>query len=325
VFLLSGGLFLAVGHEVRSVALLERLTWLFLLLGCLFTLAQFVPEGLLIQLDKVMFSETVGSVFWTWLVAMSWSQALCNRALSGPLRLVALAIGVLALVRGLVTFDWVSGWLPPVVALVVIVALRFPRMATASALLAITPAMAVTQPAVAQLLRGESYSWTSRLEAWTVVWRLIETNPLLGFGPANYSYYTILFPIWGWWVRFNSHNHYLDMLLQTGIIGLLAFCWFAVEALRLGLRLRGRLPGGFARAYVIGALGGLAGTLVSGMLADWILPYAYNVGIKGFRSSLLFWFFLGGLLSLRRMLAAQARASNGPDGGNPDHLALAGT
>ena len=46
--------------------------------------------------------------------------------------------------------------------------------------------------------------------------------------------------------------------------------------------------------------------LVSGMLADWIIPFAYNIGLRGFRSSLLFWFFLGGLVSLRRMILAQA-------------------
>lgn len=302
MFLLSAGLFLAVGHEVRSVALLQRLTWLFIALGGIVALLQFLPEPWLLRLDPVIHSETVGSAFWIWLVAMSWSQALCNRALLWPVRTAALAVGLLALVRGFVAFDWVSGWLPPLVALGTIVALRFPRIAIGSALLGIAPALMASQPAMAQILQGESYSWASRLEAWRIVWRMIENNPLIGFGPANYNHYAVLFPIWGWWVRFNSHNQYLDLLLQTGLIGLLAFCWFAFEALRLGLRLRPRLPEGFAPAYVVGALGGLAGMLVSGMLADWIIPFTYNIGLKGFRSSLLCWFFLGGLLSLRRTL-----------------------
>jgi len=266
---------------------------------------------MLLRLDRVIHSETVGSAFWTWLVAMSWSQVLCNPALRWPARLGAASIGALALARGLVTFDWVSGWLPPFVALGVIVALRFPRITLGASLLGIAPALVLTQPAMAMLLAGESYSWTSRLEAWRIVWRMLESNPLLGFGPANYNHYAILFPIWGWWVRFNSHNQYLDLLLQTGVIGLLAFAWFAFEAVRLGLRLRTHLAEGFARAYVVGALGGLAGTLVAGMLADWIIPFAYNIGMKGFRSSLLFWMFLGGLLSLRRMVVAQTGPGTG--------------
>jgi hypothetical protein len=53
---------------------------------------------------------------------------------------------------------------------------------------------------------------------------------------------------------------------------------------------------------------GLAGSLVSGLLADWIIPFTYNIGVRGFRSSLLFWVFLGGLLALKRMRSAAAPA-----------------
>jgi hypothetical protein len=42
----------------------------------------------------------------------------------------------------------------------------------------------------------------------------------------------------------------------------------------------------------------LVATLVSGMLGDWFLPFVYNVGLAGMRSSILFWVFMGGLLSL---------------------------
>jgi hypothetical protein len=61
------------------------------------------------------------------------------------------------------------------------------------------------------------------------------------------------------------------------------------------------MPRGFEQAYVLGAVAGLAGSLVSGLLADWIIPFTYNIGVRGFRSSLLFWFFLGGVLALKRI------------------------
>jgi len=96
----------------------------------------------------------------------------------------------------------------------------------------------------------------------------------------------------------------VDLLLQTGILGLLAFCWLVVETIRMIVRLlQSKAVGGFARAYLIGTLGGLTGTLVSGMLGDWIIPFYYNIGVIGFRSSLLFWFFLGGVLALKRIIA----------------------
>ena len=93
-------------------------------------------------------------------------------------------------------------------------------------------------------------------------------------------------------------------MAQTGLVGLLAFFWFVAEVFLLAMRLRWRVPAGFARAYVIGVMGGLAGSLVAALLADWIIPFAYNIGLRGFRSSVLFWFFLGGLLAIKRMSAS---------------------
>ena len=62
-----------------------------------------------------------------------------------------------------------------------------------------------------------------------------------------------------------------------------------------------RVPEGFAKAYVVGALGGLVGMLVAGGLVDWILPFVYNIGFTGFRASILPWIFLGGLISIEQI------------------------
>ena len=65
------------------------------------------------------------------------------------------------------------------------------------------------------------------------------------------------------------------------------------------------MPAGFAKAYTYGAIGGLVGTIVAGMLGDWVLPFFYNIGLNGFRSSMLGWLFLGGLVSLEQMVITQ--------------------
>jgi hypothetical protein len=36
-------------------------------------------------------------------------------------------------------------------------------------------------------------------------------------------------------------------------------------------------------------------------LGDWVLPFVYNVGLAGFRSSMIGWIFLGGLVALETM------------------------
>jgi len=145
------------------------------------------------------------------------------------------------------------------------------------------------------------YSLSTRLEAWQILWQIIRLSPILGVGPANYYSYTTLFSISGYSVSFNSHNNYVDIVAQTGLLGLACFGWFAFEAGRLIWRLRDRMPEGFPRAYIYGTIGGLAGTLVSGMLGDWFLPFVYNVGLEGFRASGLAWMFLGAAVALEEI------------------------
>ena len=39
-------------------------------------------------------------------------------------------------------------------------------------------------------------------------------------------------------------------------------------------------------------------SLVAGLLGDWVLPFVYNIGLQGFKVSVLGWMFLGGLVAL---------------------------
>jgi O-antigen ligase len=153
-----------------------------------------------------------------------------------------------------------------------------------------------------QIISTDEYSFTTRIIAWEIIWQeIVKVNPLLGLGPANYYFYTPLYPILGYSVQFNSHNNYIDIVAQIGLLGLLCFIWFAVEEGLLGLRLRNKTMDGFSQAYVIGVLGGLAGTLIAGMFGDWIIPFIYNVGVRGFRTSVIAWMFLGGLVVIEQI------------------------
>jgi O-antigen ligase len=140
------------------------------------------------------------------------------------------------------------------------------------------------------------------------MFEIIKVNPVTGFGPANYYWYTPLYRIRGWAVQFNSHNQYLDLVAEIGLLGLACFLWVALEIGWLGWRLRNRAPAGFAQAYVCGALAGLVGTLVAGGLADWVLPFVYNIGLNGFRASILAWMFLGGLVSIEQIIRRQSQS-----------------
>ncbi len=102
-----------------------------------------------------------------------------------------------------------------------------------------------------------------------------------------------------WWEpRISSHNNYVDLFAHFGIVGLAIFIWFAIEVARLGLKLHARFTSGFAAGYVNAMLAAGASSLVIMLLADWILPFVYNIGFGGFQASVLMWLFMGGLVTL---------------------------
>jgi O-antigen ligase len=158
------------------------------------------------------------------------------------------------------------------------------------------------------MIGDQSYSLMTRLEALSFAGRLISESPLLGTGPANYYYYVPHFPLLGWYIPFAFHNNFIDILVQTGIIGAILFFWFFISLGRNCIQLKTQLPDGFSKAFLIGGFGGLAGTFIAGLLGDWIIPFIYNVGISGFRTSVIGWIFLGCLYSVGKIY--QASVSN---------------
>lgn len=306
VFFLAVGAFLLVANQVQELRWLVWMTWLLIILGGIFAIGWILPPVGAITSILFRRGATANAIFWTWLVAMSFSQALFNETLAWRWRILAGGICALTIyVTVVLQYDWKSAWLPPMVALVAMLGARSWRLGLLMAVGGFVPAQIMSN----QVIATDAYSYSTRLDAWIIMVEMLKVNPILGFGPANYYWYTPLFHIRGYGVRFNSHNQYLDILAQTGLLGLGCVLWFFVEAGLLGWRLLTQAPKGFARAYVYGALGGLAGTVASGMLVDWFLPFAYNIGYNGFRASAFAWLFLGGLVSIEQMVYRQTVAS----------------
>jgi hypothetical protein len=311
IFFLSAAAFLLMGHRVPSLVWLERITWLFLALGALYMLGRLIPiPSVGRRITDLFVGGSDGALFWVWLTVMVFAQAAFNRGLRTRWRLILGGIAVATLYVALYQGrDWTSGWLPAVVAVLVALWAGAPRLG-ALATLAGGAVASQYLGAISDILIGGSnaYSLLTRREAWRIVLEIARVSPVFGLGPANYYWYTHLYPIFGYAVQFNSHSNYVDLIAQTGLLGLACFLWFAWQAGRLGWSLRSRVAPGFAQAYVYGALGGLAGMLVAGFLGDWVLPFVYNIGLNGMRASALGWLFLGGLVALERLL---------PEAGSP--------
>lgn len=299
VFLLSAAAFLLAAHILNEVWL-RRLVYLFLLLAAVYLLGRLIsPLGALT--DRLYRPGATGSLFWTWAVALSAGLIAFDTSLSAARR--GLLIALLALLFAValsLSGQWASGWVPAGASLLVVATLRLRRLGF----------MLLVVAVVAFFLRfdqiwtlvTDSQSWMARRQAWQIVLNTASVNPILGLGPANYYNYVQQVAIfsWGanWNVRFSSHNNFVDLVAQTGLAGLLFFLAFSYSIGRTGLNLFRRSQGGFVKAYAAACVAGLIGTLVSGVLGDWFLPFVYNIGLSGMRSSILFWVFLGGLLAL---------------------------
>jgi len=302
VFIFSIAAFLAAANLFDKLKWLKIFTWLFIIISAVYIFGRLVAQAGTFILPLYQYGS-VTSIFWIWLVAISSSQVFFNNHLDRRWRWALAGILVATFYVALSqAYNWKSGWLPPLVALFVILWIGIPRFRIPGLVIAGVAILLFSFGKIGNVIAGgEDYSIMTREVAWRIVLEITKVNPILGLGMSNYYWYTPLFPILGYYVQFNSHNNYIDIIAQTGLLGLVVFMWFVFKVGRVGWNLVGKVPHGFSNAYVIGALGGLAGTIVAGMLGDWIIPFIYNVGMQGFRASLLGWLFLGGLVALENI------------------------
>ena len=295
IFLLSAFIFLLAANQLQDLRWLQLITWTFILVGWIHVAGWFVPGVGTITSKIVQFGVIDNSIYWTWLVVLSLSQAYFNRDLPLFWRIVFAFIGASTLYVGFVlNREWKSGYLPPVAGVVAMVGARNWRLALVMSIVGVALGTYLVDDAVA----SDEYSYSTRVDALLIMLEMAKVSPILGFGPANHYWYTPLYRIRGWEVEFNSHNQYVDIIAQIGLLGMACFLWFMGELAWIAWRLRTDAEKGFNQAYVYGVIGGIAGTMVAAALADWVFPFVYNIGMHGFRGSMLGWLFLGGLIAV---------------------------
>ncbi|HEX9117039.1 MAG TPA: O-antigen ligase family protein [Anaerolineae bacterium] len=311
IFALSGAAMWRLGRLARGSGSLRALTYSFLgaagVLAILFVIPgseRYLPVTFAIQ----------RAPFWALLTGLALGQLLFNRSLSGAWR--AFLVASLVAVILYAFFDRrerLSNMVGVVAVAGVLLLLRWPHLSRPALVLLV--GLAFVFHTQLYDFAGGSAKWDesggSRL---VLIGRVIEVslrNPITGLGPAAYRSYARLKPLAyqnALWLDplVNSHNNYVDLFSQLGVLGLVLFIWFAVSMIRLALRLRRRYRHGFEGGYVNGMLACWCGALVIMLLADWILPFVYNIGFPGFQASILIWLFLGGLVAL------ESPAANGP-------------
>jgi O-antigen ligase len=302
---------LLVANNVRSAEWLQALVWIAIGEGLLLLV---IDEGVAFGAGPAValqhFFDTNGVIgansqglISMWCLSFSFALALFNRRLSRLGRILLLVYAAGFVYWGFFQrMDWLSGWVPAFSAGAVVAFLR-------SRKLFVVLLIAIVLGAGGYYLRTSFEAETegsgvTRLAAYEVNWRVTSKHLLFGTGPAGYaSYYMSYFPT----EAMASHSNYIDVLAQTGIVGMFLLLWFfgaqAWGSYKLWRELRGR--GDFSESLSAAVLGGTVGCVVAMALGDWLLPFAYTQGIVGFDLAMFNWVFMGSLWALRNSLAAE--------------------
>jgi hypothetical protein len=291
VFVISAATLLLAANNLRDERWVRRLTWVFLSLGAI------AIAGYYLQSQQDVSGFAVGGVFSLWVVALALGQVLYNRGLPWWWRagLLALAVGWFYR-RFALEPDWLSGWVPLCVAVLTLALLRSRRLFSVMIVGALVAGALNYEAIFATQVEGaESQGNFFRLELWQQNYTVVRDHLLLGLGAAGYApYYAALFPS----TSLSTHNNYLDVFAQTGLIGSFLFLWFLVATWRVAARARRRWPAGFAAGFVNGAAAGIARVLVALAHGDWVIPFVYNQTIAGFRYTVHTWLLLGALVAM---------------------------
>jgi putative inorganic carbon (hco3(-)) transporter len=101
----------------------------------------------------------------------------------------------------------------------------------------------------------ENYAVAERLAHWQAAINMATARPWLGVGLGNYDVVYPQFRLINWYEPLgHAHNYYLNILAETGIIGLLVYGKVCVIIMALSWRSR-QHPDPFSRLVAIGLLG----------------------------------------------------------------------
>jgi len=292
VMLLLPAAFLLVSNKLGEVVWIRWLAWLVIALGTVAIISY--QTGLPI---KNLFNTR--GIFPTWIISLTFAFFLYNEELRLWQRIGLLGISGFwlwwQLGKG---FLWMSGWAPALVAVIVITWQRSKKLFLLLAVLGLIFIGANFDTLYHKVVvESEEEGDFQRLDLWRTNLELVRDHPIFGTGPAGYAVYYMSYHPEN---ARSTHNNYFDIIAQTGVVGMVSYLWFWVALALTGYQLSQKLnhKRTFESAFATAMLGGCAGAIFSGMLGDWVIPFAYNQTIMGFDHSIYAWVLLGGMVAL---------------------------
>lgn len=268
-----------------------------------------IPELLsrlhLLHLSFLGFTVKTGASYSLWVVALAVGQAFFNTAFPRWFRAALLGIAGIWLYYGAeLGATWFSGWMPAAVALLFLAFMRSRKLFLVLLVIGLF-LLSLRADHYIAVIWGDAVKYDSnRFDIWRIIifdLTLTKTNIFFGAGPAGYlPFYERYYPGNAW----SSHNNYVDIFAETGLVGFAVFLWMLFAIFMTGWTQRKEMPTPFLAGFNYGALAGFAGTLCAMGLGDWHIPFVYNIGIPGFDFAVYGWLVSGAMLALQHMRVA---------------------
>lgn len=315
LFAFSAGAFWLSANLIEDVLWLRRLTLAFLAVAGSLAILYVIPitRQFVTPLTTIAIAR---APFWILLTGLAGGLTLFDRHLSRWVRLfLALVLVTCAFYAFEQQRESASNWVGVGATAAVLLWLRWPKARWFVLIMVLVLlASGILFPTIWNFAGGELEWRISGGSRLVLIERVVEDtmrNPVTGLGPAAYRVYGMSRPLAyqrAFYVApsINSHNNYVDVFSHMGLVGLGLLGWIVVALTRTGLRLRQGHTADFQAGYASAMLAAGAGAMAVMFLADWILPFVYNIGFPGFQASVLLWLFLGGLVVLERNTASDA-------------------
>jgi hypothetical protein len=219
---------------------------------------------------------------------------------------------------------WKGGWLPAVIGIAFLAWFKSRKLFVGSAIIEVLGYLFNSQGFSQTLLAPEDASASLvRPYVWWDIFRMLLLNRSLvfGLGLVNYmSYWAdaklvslarlkagpefINNYIFG----MPSHNMFVDVFAQVGVVGLSFFLWSMGAVLWVIHKASTELTHGFMKAYLLGVFASFGAILIGSFLfADWLIPFVYNITITGFRQSVYVWILVGSAVGIYYQIREKQR------------------
>ncbi len=297
VMILSPLTMLMFANLIPSVNMLKKLVWWFIFIGAVVGVIWFLTNNV----PRPLNGRGVISI---WVSGLAIGQVFFNQSIRWYLKIALVGlVGIWGYINISLGFSWLSGWVPYLLIIGIIMAL-YSRKLLLVGLVVVAIYVGVNQASIDQSFSAESTeSGETREAAWSEALKISGQHFFLGTGPTGYYFY---YSTYGFKANL-SHNNYIDIIAQLGVIGFTAFIamWLAIGWMLLKMYRLVPSDNGFVHGLKVTCLAAWPVTMVLMMLGDWITPFPYTQGLAGLDFTIWCWMMPGMGLALLYLFEQQ--------------------